>query len=299
LGCQEPFGINRHDLGPFRIAAVGVVDGVATASVWSGHGLFHDEPIELAWYTNDELLGIGWEVEAPTTGTLLLEVSAASHSCKTATVSVGDAPNVLEFDRAAVNLGNDLSLQSRRDQEATEVQTTVASGEAVRLSAPDLDPNLTLRWMIANGEGTILELEQNTADFLAEDVVFDGTQVEERTPLDDGVYHVLALAMDGLGGNRWTWVDAAVGSDDPLIRHNNRLLPIDVDTSTGLIAATLTHEDSITGIGFESVESVENLEEQDALSCGLPNTPFELSWLADGRCIRSEVVGARVVMEVQ
>ena len=35
-GCAEPFAVNRHDLGPFRIAALGVVDGQASAAIWSG-----------------------------------------------------------------------------------------------------------------------------------------------------------------------------------------------------------------------------------------------------------------------
>lgn len=39
-GCHADFTVNRQDLGPFRIAAVGVVDGRAAAAVWSGLDLY-------------------------------------------------------------------------------------------------------------------------------------------------------------------------------------------------------------------------------------------------------------------
>ena len=48
VGCAPSF-MDRHDLLGFRIAAVGVEDGYASAAIWSGR-LFHEAPplLELA-----------------------------------------------------------------------------------------------------------------------------------------------------------------------------------------------------------------------------------------------------------
>ena len=48
-GCAEPFEVRRQELSGFRIAAVGVVDGKASAAIWSGEGLGHAEAPILEW----------------------------------------------------------------------------------------------------------------------------------------------------------------------------------------------------------------------------------------------------------
>ena len=91
--CQEPFSVNRRELGPFRIAAVGVVDGVASAALWSGLGLYHDERPSLTWTLDGAPLGEGFDVAVPAEGGQLgLTVTAPDGRVYVAEVTARAAP---------------------------------------------------------------------------------------------------------------------------------------------------------------------------------------------------------------
>ena len=296
--CDALFTVSRHDLGPYRIAALGVVDEEATAAIWSGEGLFHDTAPVLEWSLNGAFLGSGWGVPVDGEGELELEVFAPDGSNLSARVDVGEAPAPFGILRESVVLGESLDLEARRDATTHEIIDSADSGEAVRVTL--LLDSGTSRWMSVLGLGTVLEVEERSADLLAEEVLVDKGEVVSREPLSDGLYHHLVLALDGAGGNRWVWVDAAFGDEGPWLRHEGRLLGISevVEPSTGLVAGTLVESPTLAGLCLTDLEAVTGLEQQDALACAPVGLPFRMAWASDGRCTRGELAGARVVLEV-
>ena len=296
LGCQEPFTTDRHDLVGFRIAAMGTEGGVARAAVWSGLGPWHEQAPTLRWSLDGEDLGEGFAVVVPGPGTLSLTATAPDGEERLGEVTAQQALPALSVSRQEVVLGEALSLEDRLALEGTSIEGSASPGAAVRLTLDGLTEEATARWMSAGG--TVLELERDTADFLAEEIVLDDGVLEERTALSAGTYPMLGLAIDGTGSSRWLWMDAAVGEERPLVRHGGRLIPADAvaDVSTGLIAVTLT-ADARPGVLLTDTVPVTDTTEQDALPCA-PSAPFLLDWIVEGRCPRPDVLGARVVLEV-
>jgi hypothetical protein len=295
LGCQEPFDTDRHDLRGLRIAAVGVHDGVAEAAIWSGLGPWHEAAPTLAWTLDSEPLGEGFDVTVSSAGVLGLTVTGQDGEVRTAEVTVSSVLPSLSVSRAAVSIGDDISIDARRALDAEAVEDTVPSGESVRMTLAGLQENASARWMSASG--TVLELEVDAADLIPEEILLDDGEISARTALGDGRYPGLALAIDGSGGNDWLWVDAAVGVTEPLLRHRGLLLLSDDVPGAGLVAATLAADD-VGGVRLEAVAAVKDASEQELLSC-MPEgaETFELSWIVQGRCPRPDVLGARVVVE--
>ena len=48
-GCAPGFPVERHRLGPPRIAPVGVLHGACHAPLWSGLGRFTDQALRVSW----------------------------------------------------------------------------------------------------------------------------------------------------------------------------------------------------------------------------------------------------------
>lgn len=300
--CQEPFDVRRKDLGPFRIAAVGTEQGVARAAIWSGVGAYHDDAPLLSWSQDGVALGEGHDVAVPGTGLLQLSVTAPDGSVHQAQVSVAEPPPAPAVAREAVSLGADLSLDARRAASGSPVEGSVASGEAVRLRLSweeGVDSSAwSTRWMSAMGEGSLLELETFAADVIADEVELEEDEVISREAGEDGITTHLALVIDGAGGNRWTWLDAAIGVDQPLVRHEGRLLALGEEAAPGLVAVRMESSDDLWGLQPVFLEAVSDLDSQDPLPCAPADQPFRLAWLVEGRCTRGEVAGARVVLEL-
>ncbi|MCB9758526.1 MAG: hypothetical protein H6739_01670 [Alphaproteobacteria bacterium] len=294
--CQPPFDVSRKDLGPFRIAALGVVDGQAEAAIWSGLGLYHETAPQLAWTLDGEVLGEGWGVEVPDGDTLGLTVTAPDGATYEAQVSVGVAPDALDVSRSEVGPFEDVSLAARRAASGTPVAHGAA--EVLRLTLGGVQDGHTARWMSADGQGTLLELTEVAADVLAEELVFDEGAVVERTPTDPGVYSQLALTLDGAGGNRWVWVDGAIGDDGPFMLHEERLVRVDAALDPGLYGATLVRADDLAGVALTDLSPAADLSEMEP-DCGAPDVAFRLDWITEGRCPLAEVEGARVVLELR
>lgn len=297
MACQEPFSVDRHDLRGLRIAALGVHDGVASAAVWSGLGPWHDSPPLLDWTLDGDSIGQGHDVAVDGGGLLELTVTDADGQTRSAYVSVSSSTPALTVRREAVTLGADLSLDARRAAEATPIEHVAPSGGAVRMTLGGVVAGRSARWMSA--AGTVLELESDTADLLPEEIRFDDGELVYREPLGDGTYTGLALSIDGAGENDWLWVDAAIGApEQPRLRHEGRLLDADDFVESGLVAATLV-EDERLGVRLASVAAVDDRSEQEPLGC-MPDgaTVFRVAWIAEGRCSRPDVLGARVVLEV-
>lgn len=247
LACAEPFDVRRQDLGPLRIAAVGVVDGRASAAVWSGEGMGHATAPQLTWTLDGDELGTGWDVAVAAPGTLELVVEAGQ-----------------EVEHAQVSVAYADAFEWTRDGD-----------DVVRL---ELDAgDRTARWMTAHGVNEVVPLEP-----LVGQVTWD----------EAGHAQHLALVQDGVGGNRWAWIDTAY--DVPgLVRHEGRLLEAETDT-VGVVTATLV-EAADGGVGLADVST--DLEGVVQPDCA-PASPFRTAWVADGRCGLDEVLGLRVEIEL-
>ena len=300
--CAPPFDVARKDLGPFRIAAMGVHDGEAHAAVWSGEGMAHAQAPTLSWSLDGEPLGEGSAVSLPddVQDGALLELVATSAAGEQAqgSVTVQLSAQDLLVQRAAVELGEDLSLSARREVATLDTQHA-AQGQGVRVSLENARGSL--RWMSAEGLGTVLELSETQADVLADEVVFENEEgawvVAEREAGVPGIYHQLVLDLDPELGNRWAWVDVAVGVDEALIEHFGRLIPGEVTSDAGLMQATLSAQAG--ELLLEELSGVEDLSTQTPLDCAPVDQAFRLDWVAEGRCGLDDLDGATVVLEIQ
>ena len=225
--CDADFDVARGDLGPFRIAALGAVEGedgglVAAAAIWSGLGLYHERAPTLSWTLDGEALGEGWEVAVPEAGELGLVVTRDEGETLEARVDLAAPPPALSVARAAWDPGEDLSVEARAAAETRALEDTAAEGEAVRLTlAHEAAPTsaTVTHWMLAEGRGTLLALDEQSADLLAEEIGWDDGEIASREAVEPGFFPTLALALDGAGSNRWIWADAAIGVSETLVRH--------------------------------------------------------------------------------
>lgn len=301
-GCAEPFAVQREVLGPFRIAAVGVVDGQAQAAIWAGQPL-HEEPVALDWTLDGQPLGEGWGLPVPASAAgqqLALTATAPDGTTRTATVTVASAPAAFSVTRQAVDLDGAWRLDDRRQQEAeSDDLNVIPEGQAARLT-PALTGDLTARWMLPAGQGTLLQFDDTRTDLLREALTFEDGELEQRRAVEPGVATALALARDGEGGNRWRWIQVAMGVDPgQTVRHEGFLLSADgASAQTGLLAVTLSDLDAESGaVTFADPVAVSTVDEHEANTCG--PAPFRLAWLWEGRCTVDDVVGLRVVLEVE
>ncbi|MCB9797232.1 MAG: hypothetical protein H6741_31475 [Alphaproteobacteria bacterium] len=297
--CAEPFEVNRKDLGPFRIAALGVEGGVARAAIWSGEGMVHPSPPSLSWTLDGGPLGEGYEVSVAGGGTLGLTVTSPDGEVLEAELSVAEAPAAPGVSRYALGQVEDVSLDARRALDPEPVAQGVPEGEAARLVLDALPEGYSARWMSAEGLGTLLEVEADAADLFPEELEFDDGALISRTDSGAGVYHQLALVFDGAGSNAWTWIDVSVGLDTPFLRQGERLVPLESALEPGTYALTVSVDaESPGGLAFSEAVATEDLDEMD-LACARAGAPFTLDQVAEGRCAADTLDGARVVMVLE
>jgi hypothetical protein len=299
LACAEPFDVSRSDLGPFRIAAVGVEGGIARAEVWSGVGMGHASSPTLDWSLDGQPLGTGFDVAIPGPGQLSLVATSVEGEVAEAVVTVAEPPARLSFERLAVQAGQDLGREHRLEWAEEPLSGSVEADGVVRFRVLGSEFSDAVHWMTAGGHGSLLELEAASGDAFASEIVFSEEQeLLERDELGPTLTHHLALALDGQGGNDWIWMDAAFGLDGPFLRHRGRLLPVEGSFEPGLVALTAQVTNDLGALSFTDGVQVSDLAEQDALDCLPPEQALELELVTSGRCGLDELDGARVVLEV-
>jgi hypothetical protein len=297
-GCADAFGIKRQELSSFRIAALGVLDGKASASVWSGEGMGHAHAPLLEWSMDGTCIGEGWDVVPEEAGLLELRATSAGGAVAHAQVTVGSAPDVPEIVRMAVVVEDDLSIEARDALESREVESGVEIGEALRMDVI-VEESHRVHFMVAGSDGTVLELDRHRGDFLAEEIIFNDTEVESRTDSAPGVYHLLVLVQDLKGGNRWIWLDAPMGVDGTWARSGERRLELGEEVASGLVSVSLSRVDGFESYELEDPELVTDLSTQSLTECAPQGIPFDLDWIVDGRCGLDELDGARIVLEIE
>jgi hypothetical protein len=301
VACQPRFPVERHVLGPFRLAAMGVVQGRAQAAVWSGAGPTHAEAPVLRWSADGVVLGDGQGLAVPAgVQRLSLEVEAPDGTLHEGEVSVSDCDAALSLERAVVDSRGSLGLAAR--EQWAEIPTehgATADGEAVRLTASGagFPGGLELRWMVAGEEATVLELDALRADVFAEQIELDDGELESRRATGAALHHLLALGIDGAGCNRWRWASVPFGEEGPWVVLGEARVAADTEPPDGeLLSGWLTINEGVPQLSELAPELSEDPEL--ALPCGDGSAVLDPEWMWSGRCTRDELDGERVLVRV-
>jgi hypothetical protein len=309
IGCNPEFDVHRRVLGPYRVAGVGVEKRLgedcprAVAAIWSGQGPYHDEVLDLAWTLEGDPLGEGQGVAVCGQGELELEATAPDGTLHRARVDVSVPAFAWSPAREVLSVPADVSTEFREELTGDGETDAADTDQMVRVTLEDLPDTHEVRWMTPTDGGHALALPGGRADLLALSLELDDGRVEASSPLADCpgcILGHLALAIDGTGSNVWGWVEAAYGVESPLVRHEGWLLEADLGEEARYATATLVSDDaSPRGFRLESVEALEEALVDPGMlqvGCGVAGFPFELDWLVEGRCTRSQVAGQRVVL---
>lgn len=307
-GCQDPFAEGRHDLASFRIVAVAAqpVEGGLTelrVLAWSGRGPWWEAPPQVAW-TVGELTAEGPVVSLPVATPAEVEVVVTTEDGEVEEAVLGletppTPPTLDRVRRARVDL--ELEDAGRPIEERAAVPAgedgVVPPGDAARLVAEGPVDGELVRWMATGGQ--FAELDHRSTDWFAGTVAFDDGEVESTSPLYPGVETLIALAMDGAGGNRWRYVDVAVGSGRPYLEVDGRLFPVEgkAEGPAGFWSARLAHANTTAGIELLDVTPVEDPAGGEAACGQAAGSVFSFAPLAEGWCSRGELDGVQVVVE--
>ena len=317
VGCAEPFTVERHSLGPPRLAAMGVWSGQARAAVWSGRGAWHESSPALSWRLDGDWIGDGFEVTVDNPGVLEVEVVLEDGTELSGAVTAGAEVSV-EVVRQAVARPGDLSRTARLQVVDPEPRAGAAAmREMVRLTAQrDDGASGTMRWMLGASDWSVLELHANAADVVPAEVNFEDGLIADVVDGAAGIGAVLALSVDGGGHNGWTWLDVAFDVNDALLPVQGHLFPISPETATDAVlqgqgrplshvVATLRADPSgpaTVGIRLEDVEAGGDLQRElvdhPTPDCAPGDGGFVLWAVAEGRCSVPSIDGARVVLEL-
>lgn len=111
-----------------------------------------------------------------------------------------------------------------------------------------------------------------------------------------GIVPVIALSFDGFGGVRWDVLDVPVDVDPPWLELGGRIFPTELEAEgSGWWAVSLEADEGWAGLRFADPLPATGPEEGEAVCGG--SGDFDPGWLAEGRCGRDEILGARVVVE--
>jgi hypothetical protein len=109
----------------------------------------------------------------------------------------------------------------------------------------------------------------------------------------EGIWPVVALTVDGHGGNTWMTVDVVVGEVGSTVAIANRSIPIDTAfAGGGDVVATIEPADTMTG--FRLVDLAADGEQEVDQPCGTEEGYWSVDSLVERQCGRDEVAGARV-----
>jgi len=286
LGCRTPFQVDRHDLEGFRIAALSAsgdepgdpVD-VSAAVVVEGR-LWHDEPVPLSWYWLDDPDDLA-DLD-PGTGrapdgegahpslflpadTRILGVIAESEALYRAFIEIP------EVDRAIPTV----YIQSREYVVAPRAKTTLN----VTFDAPSTS-GAHARWM--GTTGTFSEI--------------DALNSEWKAPKRTGSATILALVLDDEGRTAWTLADLHVGDPAQGVWTGNRWLPTDLALAPGRYDVVLAPDEAAPS-GVRVIEA--GPATGTVPECApTPSEIFTLRWLADGSCVRLDIIDVPITLDV-
>lgn len=338
VGCQAPFGVDRHDLVEDRIAAItrDAADG-ARVHVWTvtnGH-LWDDGEVDVSWYdapccalTSDEIVSA---TDAALAGdAALVGLGRAPMITARAAVVIARFPSGLtrtafvELNRpgaaftARIDAGTldalsfteagpeQLEVEARSTLTA-ETTDTLSAGAWARMALtvePEATPART-RWMSTRAELTFLELDDARTDLATGEVVLDDLEIESSTPATDGPVTVLALYFmsgslpDAEARELWIGEPPANG----MWTARSRWLPLGdaLDVAAGsTIAGTLVADDtSPVGVRLDDPHTAVDGDVNDAAAACVRAGDFDPTWLSDGSCTRAQIDGMSVTVRAR
>ncbi len=284
VGCQAPFGSDRHDLIGDRVAAVLVSPAggppgttiVVNAALTVDGRLWSDEPVDLAWAWADSVADVTTLTasDAVETGS---DVSLRIPSQGAVLGLVATFPSGF-VEYAAFEFSDVATLPIALTTPPTDL-TTVAADDIIAVDVPDYDGRI--RYMSAGGRGTFVETSATAADLIIAEIVFDGGDEESREQTPDGPLTVLAL---GLGtGNTVRTQDLWVGTPPAGVwLTDGRFLPSDVDVSLGQDVRLGVDDDAPWGLRITAVrtsESADILDLDDLLLGRALRADFDGLWM--------------------
>jgi hypothetical protein len=286
VACRSPFDGDRHQLEGFRIAALsasaaetGTLVEVSAAIVSEGH-LWHDTPVELAWYWLDhpDEIDARDPAEHPPDGlgahpTLMVPAHTRILGLIAQREDTYRAVFELPEGGAEIPAFHIHSDTQPVDPKASTRLTVTLDTEA--------DREVHARWMAT--EGTFAEQSALETDW--------------KAPKAPGTATVLALLLDDVGSTRWTLTDLHVGDPEAGVWSDERWFPSDIEVAPGRYDVLFSPDDEApAGVRLTQADPPTNA----ALPCAPnPIEPFSAHWLTDGSCARSEVVGVPVTLEIQ
>ncbi len=281
--CQTPFGVDRHELDGFRIAAISASSAesgdpveVSVAIVSDGH-LWSDEPVDLRWYwleDADELVDLDWRDPPDPDG-------------------LGPRPDLIlpedgrllgllamEGAKALVEVPESLMPAVSIEADIAELDTK-EKATLTATFANEPTKGAHARWMATGGHFSEL----------------DATSAEWTAPKDPGTETVLVLALDDAGRAQWSASDFHIGQAGLGIWIGSRWIPSDIELNPGSNDVWFAADDlAPSGVRIEGAGPATGA--LPACTADVSG-PFQPRWLVDGRCARSHVLGVPISLEIE
>lgn len=302
LACQEPFAFDRHDLRGLRIATLTaeVTDDEVRPEVTLvvDDQLWSDAPVDLSWgwVPQPGLAAEGFDEAATGARPVLtrqpgrLAVTAsfdgASHTAELDLIRSATATPTLRVEALEQTLAeDDYRIETRVDW-VPRPGRTVEPGGLLRVTVQDPPDDARARFM-AIGDGTFLELDALTTDWVAGTLELDEDEVAAREPAVEGPRTVLALVLGSTAAGA-ARVDTFVGPAPEGAWIDGRFLP-------GML------EERCSGTLFLDDTSPTGMRLADAVPTTDTPTVFcggrGLDGLATQHCTRLDLDGLTVVVE--
>jgi hypothetical protein len=320
VGCQAPFGSDRHDIEADRIVAITTVNQRIRPILSIDGRLARGAEADYAWFLLPEGRDLPpadaavspWSVDADppaAPGRYGLRVTFPSGAVREAVLllqgTTPPTPTTLGF--ATVSLPfepNDdevaLTAAARAAINAEPLIGAAAPGAWLRVqSNTPVEAVDRVRWMQHgpdDGVGiTFLELDTTTTDLALGALTLDDLVIEESVPASPAVRTILALVLGRAGAHTLLARDVEIGLDaQPLVRWGDALLPAE-QRAEGPGTATLIADDAAP-LGLRAVNVTYGLDESPSLpACADGGAP--LPALLDGRCTANALDGTTVAVE--
>jgi hypothetical protein len=314
LACQEPFDAARQDLVGDRVVAVALaVDAQSlrpTPALWVDGRGWTDTPVDLSWGWVDDpdaavdfgpelAVATGPEPVIPRGGGTLLAFHArfpsgtVERGYLVPPVTAGERRVLGPWARSVlpVNLegitGEALTREARAALTGSPGEIAPGGVGRLTLDAPDATVRFTA------SRGTILELDAETADWVAGDVLLDEADLELAEPIGVGWTTLVALTVAADRVDGWSSADLWVGPPEPGAWLGERVLPGADAPAPGRAWATLAADDDAP-CGLRATAWFTADPATPKPPCIPPNADFHPDQLLDGTCTRAELVGATV-----
>ena len=283
VGCQQPFGGDRHDLEGFRIAAVNATPGggitgdliEAEAIVVQDSRLWSDEAPELHWVWSDtalpsaiaallpaesDAIGPAPSLTIPySNANLVLIATHPDGAQRRAILPIPDqrpqhlapTPEGIQVLSTGMSMDSvtatDLELEARTHWQ-THPAEFVPEGHIGRLRAVFSDPpedGITVRWMATGPFGTFLETDSVTTDWMPANAHLEEDSWVIRDPLPPGVRSLVASVIHPGNANATRISELWIDTPAPGIwTPGGRWLATDVQwPETTLVEGTLIADD--------------------------------------------------------